>query len=84
MTKVFVEQPGYTGSVNDLGGKVLFIAITIAVGGEHSLKISAPQFWRFGIDSFLKILNERMTEIMNDKAVYRTASATPGLLNIVI
>ena len=27
------------------------------VGGEHSLKLSAPQFLRFGIDSVLKILN---------------------------
>ena len=29
------------------------------VGGEHSLKISAPKLLRVGIDSVLKILNER-------------------------
>ena len=28
------------------------------VGGEHSLKILAPQLLQFGIDSVLKILNE--------------------------
>ena len=54
------------------------------MGYEHSLKISAPQLLRFGIDSVLKILNERMTqlinELMNDGGVYRTAPATPGLL----
>ena len=31
------------------------------VGGEHSLQMSAPQLLRFGIDSVLKILNERIT-----------------------
>ena len=31
------------------------------VGGEHSLKISAPQLLRFGIDSVLKILNKRIS-----------------------
>ena len=31
------------------------------VGGEHSLKISAPQLLQFGIDSVLNILNERIT-----------------------
>ena len=40
------------------------------VGGEHSLKFSAPQLLRFGID------------IVSDKGVYRTAPATPGLLII--
>ena len=60
------------------------------VGGEHSLKISAPQLLRFGIDSVLKILNERMTfnesinEIINHKAVYRTAPATLGLLLLLL
>ena len=33
------------------------------VGGEHSLKISAPQLLRFGIDSVLKILN---TNLINE------------------
>ena len=54
------------------------------VGGEHSLKISAPHLLRFGIDSVLKILSKRITyqinELMNDEGVYRTAPATPGLL----
>ena len=50
------------------------------VGVEHSLKISAPQLLRFGIDSVLKILNERMTYSVNDEGVYRSAPATPGLL----
>ena len=30
-------------------------------GGEQSLKISAPQLLRFGINSVLKILNKRIT-----------------------
>ena len=34
------------------------------VGGEHSLNISALQLLPFGIDSVLKILNERMTELI--------------------
>ena len=50
------------------------------VGGQHSLKISAPQPIRFGIDSVLKILNKRITQLMNHKGVYRTAAGTPGLL----
>ena len=56
------------------------------MGGEHSLKMSAPQLLRFGIDSVLKILNERITQSVNqsvnDEGVYRTALATPGLLFI--
>ena len=32
----------------------------------------------------LNILNKRMTEQINDKDVYRTAPASPGLLNIYI
>ena len=52
------------------------------VGGEHSLKISAPQLLRFGKDSVLKILSERITHLMNYKSVYKTALATPGLLMI--
>ena len=35
------------------------------VGGEHYLKMSAPQLLRFRIDSVLKILNERMTDWIN-------------------
>ena len=54
------------------------------MGGEHSLKILAPQLLQFGINSVLKILNERMTYSMNEginyKGVYRTAPATLGLL----
>ena len=37
------------------------------VGDEYSLKISAPQLLRFGIDSVLKILNERMTGPIRDE-----------------
>ena len=57
------------------------------VGGEHSLHISAPQLLRFGIDSVLKILNERislwMNKLINYEGVYRTAPATAGLLKVV-
>ena len=35
------------------------------VGGEHSLKMSASQLLRFGIDSVLKILNKRITQLIN-------------------
>ena len=50
-------------------------------GGEHSLKSSVPQLLRLGIDSVLKVLNKRMTQLMNHKGVYRTAPATPALLH---
>ena len=55
------------------------------VGGEHYVKISASQLLRLGIDSVLHILNERMTyqsinQLINKENVYRTASATPGLV----
>ena len=33
------------------------------VGGKLSLKISSPQLLRFGVDSVLKILNKRMTQL---------------------
>ena len=40
------------------------------------------------MDSVLKILNERMTELINEwmkyEGVYRTAPAPPGLLNIAL
>ena len=36
------------------------------VGGEHTIKISALQLLRFGIDSVLKILKEGLTQIMTD------------------
>ena len=52
-------------------------------GGEYSLKISALQLLRFGMDSFLKILNKSMIDWINclisHKGVYKTAPATPGL-----
>ena len=35
------------------------------VEGKNSLKISAPQLLQFGIDSVLKILNKRITELLN-------------------
>ena len=55
------------------------------VGGEHSLKITAPKLLWFGIDSVLKILNERINDsclykLINHKGVYRTDPAKPGLL----
>ena len=52
--------------------------------GEHSLNISGPLLFRFGIDSVLNIQNERMNylinEIINDEGLCRAAPATPGLL----
>ena len=57
------------------------------VGGEHSLKISAPQLLWFGIDSTLNIfpqtISESVTELMNHGGDCRTAPATPGLLTIL-
>ena len=45
------------------------------VGSEHSLKISPLQLLWHGIGSVLKILNKRMTHLMNylinDKGVYK-------------
>ena len=35
------------------------------VGDEHLLKILIPQLLRFGIDSVLKILNDRFDEVSN-------------------
>ena len=40
------------------------------VGGEHSVKIGASLLLWFGIHSPLKILNERMTQLMSDEGVY--------------
>ena len=55
------------------------------VGGGHSLKISAPQLLWFGIDSTLNIFPQTMTQLLNQfinhRGVWRTAPATPGLLN---
>ena len=44
--------------------------------------MSAPQVLRFGIDSVLKILNKRITDLMSDRGDCRTALATPGLLKL--
>ena len=49
------------------------------MGGEHSLKILAPQLLRFGIDSVMKVLNERIKY----KGVYRTAPTTPALVPVL-
>ena len=59
------------------------------VGGNNSLKISAPKLLRCGMDLVLYILKKRITDLymnqwINDKGVYRTAPATSGLLNIYI
>ena len=53
------------------------------VGGEHYLKMSAPQLLRFEMDSVLKILNKKdhlINESINYKGVYGTALATTSLL----
>ena len=58
-----------------------------AGAGEHSLKISDPWLLLFVIYDIMKIWRKRLTDWINqwisDKAVYRTAPATPGLLNIL-
>ena len=45
------------------------------VGGEHSLKISAPQLLRFGIDSVLKIMTHKL---INDKGVCKNSPGYTG------
>ena len=54
------------------------------VGGEYSLKMSATQLLRSGMDSVLMIMNGRMTDSisqsMSDVGDCRTAPDTPGLL----
>ena len=56
------------------------------VWDEHSLKISALQLLRFGCYDVLKIWRKRIAQsvnqLINHEAVCKTASATPGLLNI--
>ena len=53
-------------------------------GGEHSLKISAPQLLQFVIYDILKIwrkrLTHQLTQLINYEGVCKTAPATPGLL----
>ena len=51
------------------------------VGGEHSLKSSAPYLLRSGCNDVLKVWRKRMSELINHKAVCRTVPVTPGLLN---
>ena len=46
------------------------------VGAEHFLKISAPQLLPFGIDSALKMLNERITQLVNQSQ--RCLQNSPG------
>ena len=36
------------------------------VGGEHSLKMSAPYLLRFGCNDVLKVWRKRITEWIND------------------
>ena len=54
-------------------------------GGEHSLKMSAPYLLWFECNDVLKVWRKRITELINEsinyEGVYRTAPATPGLLN---
>ena len=53
------------------------------VWDENPLKISAPYLFWFGIDSVWDIFELKdysVTEWMNDGGDWRTAPATPGLL----
>ena len=43
---------------------------------EHCVNISGPYLLWFGCEGVLKFLNERMTQLINDKGVCRTAPAT--------
>ena len=52
------------------------------VGGGHSLTISASSLLRLGREDDLDEKGQSLNELMRDKAVCRTALATPGLLNI--
>ena len=56
------------------------------VGGEHSLKLSAPWLSGYGRDSVLKIfpqiISVPMNELTIDEGVCRTAPATLGLFKI--
>ena len=56
------------------------------VWGEHSLKISVLKLKLFGIYDVVNIWRKRIGDLINEfvnhKAVYRTAPATRGLLNI--
>ena len=45
--------------------------------GEHCLKISAPLLYWLGNEGLLNILS------MSNEGAFRTAPATPGLLNIL-
>ena len=65
---------------------MLHVACDTWWGGEHSLQISASQLLWFGINSVLKILNERMTDLINQSGTKvivdcRTAPDTAGVLN---
>ena len=53
------------------------------VGSQHSLKISAPKlFLRFRRDSVFKIFSQSIPQSTNYKGVFRSATGTPGLLNM--
>ena len=54
------------------------------VGGENSLKISAPYLLRFGSELNLNILRKRISDQISHKGVCRTALAIAGLLNTII
>ena len=59
------------------------MGIVTCYGGEHLLKISALLLLLFVIYDIMKIWRKRLTDLMNDEAVCRTASATPGLLKSI-
>ena len=52
------------------------------VGGEYSLKISAPQLLRLGTDSVLKILNERYLKVKGIQEVPKGLRGIKRYLNI--
>ena len=54
------------------------------VAGEHTLIMSALQLLRFGIDSVLKSLNERMTQIMTDSINKIGSSENDGRFDVLI
>ena len=50
-------------------------------GGEHSLKMSVPSSYGFGVKVFLRFGGKGLlnSEWMNERGVWRPAPATPGL-----
>ena len=56
------------------------VCVTWHTGGdEHCVKLLGPLLLWFGFEGVLKILNERMNQLINDKGVCRSAPATMAL-----